>query len=180
MLVAYFNSLVLAEPLQFVLWQSARLTLTQLGVLRELREGPMPIGKLALALAISPASLTRVLDRLEHRKLVGRHRRSIDRRLVVVTLRAPGLRLLGEISVLEGSHVQRAVESMTVTERRQLTTLLNRLVKRSRELATGSATEPAPRALAREQRPVGLRRGTASKLRVLSESEAGHGRASKA
>ena len=86
----YFDAIVLAEPAQLALWQSAELTLTQLGALSKLRGGPLPAGKLAEQLGISPASLTRVLDRLEARGLLRRTPDPHDRRNRIVALTPEG------------------------------------------------------------------------------------------
>ena len=48
----YFDAITLSESAQFELWQSARLTLTQFGALRQLRGGPLPAGRLAVQLAV--------------------------------------------------------------------------------------------------------------------------------
>ena len=131
-LIAYLDALALAEPVQASLWQVAEITLTQLQVLRALREGPQTLGKLGQANALSPTSVTRIVDRLERRGLVGRRRESEDRRLVQVHLEPAGERLMGEIHVLRGTAIHRAVDAMTSGERRQLTSSLRRLVELAR------------------------------------------------
>src|SRR6267378_3175605 len=73
-LLAYLEALTLAEPLQERIWQLAQLTLTQVSVLRELRDEPKTAGKLGQAVGLSPTSVTRLVDRLERRGLVSRHR----------------------------------------------------------------------------------------------------------
>jgi DNA-binding MarR family transcriptional regulator len=76
--------------------------------------------------------VTRIVDRLERRGLVSRRRESEDRRLVQVHLEPNGERLLGEIRVVRGSDVHRAVEAMTADERSRLTASLRRLVELAR------------------------------------------------
>ncbi|TMG08819.1 MAG: MarR family transcriptional regulator, partial [Chloroflexi bacterium] len=83
-LLAYLDALALAEPVQAKLWQLAEITLTQVQVLRALRDGPQTLVKLGQANGLSPTSVTRVVDRLERRGLVTRRRESEDRRLVQV------------------------------------------------------------------------------------------------
>jgi DNA-binding MarR family transcriptional regulator len=131
-LLAYLDALTLAEPIQARLWQEAEITLTQLSVLRELREGPQTAGRLADALGISATSVTRLVDRLERRALVGRRREADDRRCVEIHLAPAGERLLGEIRVLRGTDLHGAVGSMTGAERRRLTVGLRRLVELAR------------------------------------------------
>jgi DNA-binding MarR family transcriptional regulator len=134
-LLAYFDALALAEPIQARLWQLAQITLTQLLVLRELREEPRTAGRLGAKVGVSRTSITHIVDRLERRGLVSRHRTSPDRRLVEVRIEPAGERLLGEIKVLGGTNIHRAVESMSADEREQLTIGLTRLVELARALA---------------------------------------------
>ena len=132
-LLAYLDALALAEPLQAKLWQLAEITLTQVQVLRALRDGPQTLLKLGQANGLSPTSVTRVVDRLERRGLVTRRRESEDRRLVQVYIQPAGERLLGEIRVMRGTDIHLAVEAMTSEERRRLTLSLRRLVALVRE-----------------------------------------------
>jgi len=132
---AYLDALMLAEPLQAKLWHEAEITLTQLSVLRVLREGPQMAGRLGQEVGLSPASITRLVDRLERRGLVSRHRESDDRRRVEVHLEPAGERLVAQMKVMRGSHLHQAVESMTSGERRDLTAALRRLVELARSRA---------------------------------------------
>jgi DNA-binding MarR family transcriptional regulator len=131
-LLAYLDALALAEPIQAKIWQVAEITLTQVLVLRALRDGPQTLSRLGQANGLSPTSVTRVVDRLERRGLVSRRRESDDRRVVSVQLEPAGERLIGEIRVLSGSNIHRAVELMTSEERRQLTRSLHRFVELAR------------------------------------------------
>jgi DNA-binding MarR family transcriptional regulator len=142
-LVAYLEAMALSEPIQVELWQSARVTLTQLSVLRQLRQGPRPAGKLASSVGLSPTSATRLLDRLAERGLISRRRDPEDRRCVQIHLEPEGQRVLGELKVVRGSDLHRAVEAMTAPELRQLTGALRRLVEHAQE---GSRPPPAPAA----------------------------------
>ncbi len=110
----------------------AEITLTQVQVLRALRDRPQTLGRLGQANGLSATSVTRIVDRLERRGLVSRRRETEDRRQVQVQLEPAGERLLGEIRVMRGSPIHRAVEAMTVEERRRLTTGLRRLVELAR------------------------------------------------
>ena len=139
---AYLDALALAEPIQSRIWQLAELTLTQVQVLRALRDGPQTLGRLGQANGMSPTSVTRIVDRLERRGLVARRRESEDRRVVQVHLEPEGERLLGEIRVVKGSDIHRAIDRMTSEERRQLTSSLRRLVELARvERVTDEARE---------------------------------------
>ena len=131
----YFDAIALAEPAQFALWRSAGLTLTQFGTLRQLRGGSLPAGELASLLGISPTSITRILDRLENRKLIGRSRDPFDRRRLRIALLPAGTRLLAAVSVLEGTAIHRAVEDMSQDEKRRIVASLSRLVELTRSHA---------------------------------------------
>jgi DNA-binding MarR family transcriptional regulator len=134
-LLAYIDALTLAEPLQARLWQLAQITLSQLMLLRRLREGPRSASSLANALGLSPTSVTRLVDRLELSGLVERRRSIDDRRCVEIRLEPKGERLLGEVKVMRGTDVHRAVESMPAEERRRLASALRNLVERTRALS---------------------------------------------
>lgn len=75
--------------------QEHGLTRTQLAVLRALADlGEIPVGKLAEAVRLSPATLTGAVDRLEKRGVVQRVRSERDRRIVFVALLQPGRTML--------------------------------------------------------------------------------------
>jgi DNA-binding MarR family transcriptional regulator len=134
-LLAYIDALTLAEPIQVKLWQEAQITLTQLSVLRELRQGPRNAGKLAEKAGLSPTSITRLVDRLESRGLVRRRRQAEDRRLVEVELEPAGERLLGQIKVFRGTTLHQAVDAMSSDRKRQLISALRALVEAARGTA---------------------------------------------
>lgn len=146
---AYLDLVTLSEPHQSRLWQSAQLTMTQLRALRSLRDGPRAAGELGRKLGLSATSMTRILDRLEDRKLLQRTRDEEDRRKVLVTLLPEGRRLVGEMpllggrSLLGGSALLAAVEELTAPERRQVTAALRVLIDRVREVEQREAREGA-------------------------------------
>lgn len=72
------------------------LTSTQALILKELlRSGETSVGTLARQIALSPATVTDVLNRLDKRGLVARTRSSIDRRQVLVRATETTATLLG-------------------------------------------------------------------------------------
>ena len=74
------------------------LTGPQMLCLREIASrGALTTGSLALAVALSPATLTGILDRLEVRGLVSRERRPEDKRRVLVSLTAIGRQMAQEL-----------------------------------------------------------------------------------
>jgi DNA-binding MarR family transcriptional regulator len=131
---AYFDAIVLADPLQTGLWKSAGITLAQLAALHQLRDGPVSAGQLGRQVGLSPASTTHLVDRLEARGLAARSRREDDRRAVDVQLTPGGRQVLDESRPLPGSVVHRAIEAMPAQRRRQLTEALAGLVQQARAL----------------------------------------------
>lgn len=74
------------------------LTGPQMLCLREVStRGSLTTGALAQAVALSPATLTGILDRLEVRGLVSRERRPEDKRRVLVSLTALGKQMSQEL-----------------------------------------------------------------------------------
>lgn len=70
------------------------LSIPQLLCLQHLREfGPLTSGALAKTMALSPPTVTGILDRLEMRGLVHRERRPEDKRRVLVALTQTGRNL---------------------------------------------------------------------------------------
>ena len=140
-LLAVLDAITLTEPIQARLWQVSRITMTQLSVLRQLRGGPQTVGRLGAEVGLAPASVTRLVDRLEKRGLVARSRDIEDRRRVDVRLTAHGERVLGESKVFKGSHVHLAVEAMSSEERRQMTGAVERFVELARGFAAREREE---------------------------------------
>jgi len=75
------------------------LSATQYNVLRILRGAPegLPCGEIANRMITRDPDVTRLLDRLEKRKLIARCRESEDRRTVMTRIRPEGLKLLGRL-----------------------------------------------------------------------------------
>lgn len=140
-ILAVLDAITLAEPIQAKLWQVSRITMTQLSVLRRLRGGPQTVGRLGAEVGLAPASVTRLVDRLEKRGLVARSRDVEDRRRVDVRLTSHGERVLGESRVFKGSDMHLAVEAMTSEERRLMTGGLRRFVELARQFAAREREE---------------------------------------
>lgn len=88
------------------------LTGPQMLCLREIAtRGALTTGSLALAVALSPATLTGILDRLEVRGLVSRERRPEDKRRVLVSLTPIGRQMSQELpSPLQDRFSERMTE----------------------------------------------------------------------
>ncbi len=114
---AYMDAILLAEPVQLKVWKTAGVTLTQLRILRVLREGPCSASELAGFAGLSAPSLTRVLDRLEELELVARVSDQSDRRRISVQILPKGESLLGDQSIWQGTAFVEVVRAMAPEER---------------------------------------------------------------
>lgn len=130
LLRAYVDAVLLAEPLQLRVWKSAGVTLTQLRILRVLREGKHSASELAAAAGLSAPSLTRVLDRLEELGLVARVPDPADRRRVGVEILAAGTALIDGQNIWRGTAIADAAASLDPEERRMLVASLRGFVSR--------------------------------------------------
>ena len=120
LLRAYLDAVTLSEALQTRIWHAAQLTLAQVRVLRWLAKQPLSLGQLGNDLALAPPSMTRLVDRLEERGLIERHRDNEDRRRVLASLTRAGRQLVSEIPFLEGTPIRSAVDRMPVADRNRI------------------------------------------------------------
>jgi DNA-binding MarR family transcriptional regulator len=120
LLRAYLDAVTLSEALQTQIWHAAELTLVQVRVMRRLAKQPQSLGQLGAELALAPPSMTRLVDRLEERGLIGRQRDVDDRRKVVATLTEEGRQLLSAIPFLEGTAIRSAVDRMKPADRERI------------------------------------------------------------
>ena len=120
LLRAYLDAVTLSEALQTQIWHAAELTLVQVRVMRRLAKQPQSLGQLGAELALAPPSMTRLVDRLEERGLIGRQRDIDDRRKVVATLTEEGRQLLSAIPFLEGTAIRLAVDRMKPADRERI------------------------------------------------------------
>lgn len=132
MLRAYMDAVLMIEPLQLRLWKTAGITLTQLRILRVLRDGPQCAGDLARTAGVSAPSLTRLLDRLAEEGCVERSVSEADRRRIDVALTDAGHRLLEGHPLVQDTAFHRAAESMSASERRALVEALRDFTARVR------------------------------------------------
>ncbi len=75
------------------------LSATQYNVLRILRGSPdgLPCGEIASRMITRDPDITRLLDRLEKRRLISRCRETKDRRMVMARITPDGLKLLARL-----------------------------------------------------------------------------------
>lgn len=110
---------------------SARHSLTgpQLLCLRELaRSGELPLGALASALSLSPATVTGIVDRLEQKDLVARRRRNSDRRSVAVGLTRRGRSLARRAPPPLQETFARRLAALPPEKRNQISDVLQQIV----------------------------------------------------
>jgi DNA-binding MarR family transcriptional regulator len=89
---------VLQEPFD-KLMKPHNLSGTQYNVLRILRGAgePLPCGQIGERMVTRDPDITRLLDRLEKRGLIVRERTAADRRVVLASITAEGLKLLKQL-----------------------------------------------------------------------------------
>jgi DNA-binding MarR family transcriptional regulator len=88
------------QPRQAGFFKQFQLTPTQYNILRILRgagTAGVTCSQAAERMVVADPDITRLLDRLEARKLIERHRGAEDRRVVISRIAAPGIALLKEI-----------------------------------------------------------------------------------
>jgi DNA-binding MarR family transcriptional regulator len=75
------------------------LSSTQYNVLRILRGAPdgLPCGEIGSRMITRDPDITRLLDRLEKRKLISRHRETKDRRMVMARITSGGIQVLSRM-----------------------------------------------------------------------------------
>jgi DNA-binding MarR family transcriptional regulator len=110
--------------------------------------GPQTASAIAKATALTPAAVTALIDRLEARKLVQRHRDATDRRKVLVEAKdktrelirttylptaQAGAKMLGTYSIAELTAVRRFVEDALALQQRMTEKLFERQQKKSRD-----------------------------------------------
>ena len=96
-----------------------------LRLLKAVHPGTMPTLALGGRLVSRAPDMTRLLDRLEERKLVARERRADNRRVVEVGITAAGLTLLDELATEVRACHRRQLGHLDDKELRQLASLLS-------------------------------------------------------
>ncbi|HEX4997980.1 MAG TPA: MarR family transcriptional regulator [Terriglobia bacterium] len=105
------------------------LSPAQCHVLRLIEPGhPVPMGQLATTLSCDASNVTGLVDRLEARGLIRRHPSTEDRRIKVLELTPPGVRL--RTVVLERlSEPPEPMKRLSPAEQRALVRILRRLLE---------------------------------------------------
>ena len=126
---------VLAGELAVAVFKPSGLSPAQYNVLRILRGAGehLACNEIASRMIARDPDMTRLLDRLEKRKLVSRCRQQTDRRVVAVRITDAGLHLLAELDPkILGAHRQQ-LGHMTQEELKQLIALLEKARQRDHQ-----------------------------------------------
>lgn len=117
------------------------LTAPQLACLRHLiRHGPRSAGELAAGISLSQATVTGILDRLEKKGLVERHRSEEDRRRVVVALTPAGRELATSVPLPLQERFARRLARLPESRRQHIDSALREVV----ELMEATRVDAAP------------------------------------
>ncbi len=116
----------LAIPLNEVL-RAANLSVSQYNVLRILRgaEEALPCGEISERMIRRDPDLTRLLDKLEARRLVTRTRGTSDRRVVLAAIAPAGLELLASLDDTVERTVKKTLAHMPAERLKLLAQLLD-------------------------------------------------------
>lgn len=108
--------------------RSTGLTLPQLMVMQTLRESlRLTTGELAKEMAITQATVTSILDRLEKKSLIARERGTEDKRKVWVSLTDSGLELMKGAPTTQQDIFVRHFEDMQTWEQSMVVASLERV-----------------------------------------------------
>ena len=126
------------------------LTGPQMLCLREITtRGSLTTGALARAVALSPATLTGILDRLEARGLVSRERRPEDKRRVLVSLTPLGKQMSQELPSPLQERFGSRMTDLPIDEQTAIRAALSSVAKM---METGDSDEPHPRSKKKHRR----------------------------
>lgn len=111
------------------------LNLAQFNVISVLHRAgrPLAMGELADAVSVRPANLTSVVDGLAGKSLVDRQLNPDDRRSFLVDLTAAGQEFLVDFLPGHWRYLQSLTGGLSLRQRKQLTTLLERLMQSVKE-----------------------------------------------
>lgn len=117
----------------------ADLTLPQVRALVVLStRGPTTAGALAEALGVHPSSLTRLVDRLERRRLVRRQPGAADRRAVVVAVTPQGSDLVRRMTAARARELAAILDRLAPSDRAVVIDALSRFADAAGEAGQGA------------------------------------------
>jgi DNA-binding MarR family transcriptional regulator len=105
------------------------LTGTQCAALLQLQRGGLAtVGELARALSVNPGAMTRMLDRLERKKLIVRSRNSGDRRVVHIELTVTGVAVVADTRAAPADALDAHLAGFAQAEYQALKSFLARML----------------------------------------------------
>jgi DNA-binding MarR family transcriptional regulator len=125
---ALLDAVAMVEQPRLRLRHAQGLTLPQFTALRHLREAPHTQSELVELIGLSPAGVSRTVDRLQDDGLVAAERREGNRRIVDVRITEAGLLALDDVSPLRDTVIERAVRGMPSERRADIARALRELV----------------------------------------------------
>lgn len=139
--LGHVQSLLQAAPKGPPRWVQHDLTFGQLRLLFILAQAPVSIGGLADMLAVTDATASEIVDRLEKRGLATRSHRADDRRVVECSISKEGTRLLADVNGARREALRTSLSVLTLAELGQFDALVATMVERLSALKTppGSA-----------------------------------------
>jgi DNA-binding MarR family transcriptional regulator len=126
-LSALVQLLASIEAFEFRRWGDLGLTISQLRVLKLLREHPASCGQVAEHLGITASTASALIERIVRRGLVERGIRAGDRRVTDLRLSERGRLLLGEIDPSKRGAIAASIDDLAPDDRARLAELLDRL-----------------------------------------------------
>ncbi len=120
-------SLAVMERMQLA-GERHELSIVQMRLLGILRDREPGMQDLARILKLDKSSVSGLVDRAERRGLVERAGREDDRRAVHVRLTATGRRLVKRVEKEMAEQMDQLVSALTEAERRQVSTLANKIL----------------------------------------------------
>ena len=111
------------------------VTLPQYRALVVLRSrGPQRAADLAAALAVTPSTASRMVERLVRKRLVRRVRSREDRRIVKVSLTEAGDVIVGQVTLRRRAEIERILDAMPARGRKALTAALRSFAEAAGEV----------------------------------------------
>jgi DNA-binding MarR family transcriptional regulator len=108
-------SMAIFDPLRIRVWSDLGLTTAQLRVLFDIRQTPgVTAGELATQLAVTPPTVSGIVDRLVRFELVERREDAADRRLVRNVLTEKGDATCGRFQKGAATFTRRILEEMDI------------------------------------------------------------------
>lgn len=131
-----------SDPGRLDAWAGLGLTMTQLRVLFMLRiEEGMPAGALAESLGVTPSTLTRIMDRLVHSKLVSRDPDADDRRIVRHRLTDEGRRVVHDLERTGRERMDAILEHLSEEQLERLVSALRDLTDAIEKVDRGAGAK---------------------------------------